>query len=372
MSADHAGGRLTIDLAALVANWRDLAAMAHPGHCAAVVKADAYGLGLEPVVRALWKGGCETFFVALPQEAFALRKHLSEAVIYCLGGLTPGGAKDYLERSIRPVLNTLGEVEEWSRHGAGHPAALHVDTGMMRLGLSLEDAKALAADPAKVASLGLSLLVSHPACADAPDHPLNAMQIERFEQARALFPGVPGSLANSAGTLQGGGFLHDLARPGIAMYGGEAISARSSPNQTTTLRAVVQLQARILQVRSGAPGETVGYGAAQTLTRASRIAILGVGYADGYHRIAGSTDDEKGASAWINGVEAPLVGRISMDLIAIDVSNPQLDGVKPGDWADLINAQYTVNDVAKHARTIGYEVLTSLGRRYARTYRGAD
>ena len=367
-TADHEGGRLTIDLRALVANWRELADLAKPGDCAAVVKADAYGLGLQPVSRALWQAGCRTFFVALPQEAFALRVHCPEAVIYCLGGLTPGGAADFASHGIRPVLNTPGEVTEWAALDSDHQAALHVDTGMTRLGLTMAEASELAGDTAQVAALRLALVMSHLACADEPAHPLNDQQIARFEQVRSLFPGVPGSLANSAGTLQGARFRHDLARPGIALYGGEAISAPSSADQQTTLRPVIKLQARIMQIRHAQAGEAVGYGARQTLQRDSRIAILGVGYADGYHRLAGSTDEVAGASVVIDGSLAPLVGRISMDLMAVDITDPAFGHLQAGDHVDLINETYTVNDVAKVAQTIGYEVLTGLGRRYTRAY----
>jgi alanine racemase len=253
--------------------------------------------------------------------------------------------------------------------GRQHPAALHVDTGMTRLGLAMEEAESLARDQATVAALNLALVMSHLACADEPAHALNAQQITGFDRVRALLPGVPGSLANSAGTLQGDRFKHDLARPGIAIYGGEAVSAPQAPDQVTTLRPVIHLQARILQVRHARAGETVGYGARQTLQRDSRIAILGVGYADGYHRIAGSTDEVQGAFIALNGSLAPFAGRISMDLIAADITEPAFAALKAGDWIDLINAHYTVNHVAKAAQTIGYEVLTGLGERYTRTYR---
>lgn len=362
MNAYHYGGRLTIDLGALVANWQDLAQRARPGDCAAVVKANAYGLGIEPVTTALWTAGCRTFFVALPQEAFALRKILADAQIYCLGGLTPGGAAHYVVQRIRPVLNTLGEVDAWAEFAGDHPAALHIDTGMTRLGLSLDDAKTLSQDATKVAKLNLTHIMSHLACADEPDHPLNATQIANFSRARAMFPGIPGSLANSAGTLQDALFRHDLARPGIAIYGGRAINTAPNP-----MRPVISLEARILQVRDAKAGESVGYGAMHTLARASRIAIVGVGYADGYHRLIGNHPD---ARATINGHATPLLGRISMDLTAIDVTDSVFDSVHAGDLVSLINASHTIDNVADHAQTIGYEILTGLGTRYERIFKG--
>lgn len=362
MSVDHSCGRLTVNLDALMANWQMLAELAKPGECAGVVKGNAYGLGLEPVGKALWKAGCRTFFVALPQEAFELRGYLPDAAIYCLGGLTPGGAADFVSQSIHPVLNTLDQVDEWADHVGSHPAALHVDTGMTRLGLTMAEASALAGDPAKVSKLNLTHVMSHLACADTPDHPLNDEQITQFKLVRSLFPGVAGSLANSAGTLQGERFRHDLARPGIAMYGGQSVVP--SP---ADLHPVITLEARILQIRPAMAGDIVGYGATKKLDRDSRIAILGVGYADGFHRLVGNAADAK---IMINDHPASLLGRVSMDLIAVDLSEPHFDDVRAGMVVEMINSAITVDVVAGWAETIGYEVLTGLGPRYARTYLG--
>ncbi len=359
----HAGGLLTIDLGAIARNWQTLRDLAAPGACAAAVKADAYGLGLEPVCQTLWNAGCRTFFVALPDEAFALRSVLRDAEIYCLGGLTPGGAADYLAHQIRPVLNSMVDVTAWANAAPNAAAALHVDTGMNRLGLQMEEAEALAVNTELMSRLKPSLVMSHLACADEPTHPLNAQQARSFAHAHTLFPDVPGSLANSAGTLLGAPFKHDLARPGIALYGGA-----SAPVVPDPILPVVQLDARILQIRHAKAGQSVGYGAAQILNRDTRLAILAAGYADGFHRIAGSSNDTPGATATLAGQTAPLVGRISMDLIAIDITDPCFDAVTQGDFATLIDAHTTVDMVAATAQTIGYEVLTSLGRRYHRRY----
>lgn len=362
MSVDHAGGRLTIDLGALVANWQMLRGLAAPGECAGVVKGNAYGLGLDPVSRALWKAGCRTFFVALPQEAFELRSYLPDAAIYCLGGLTPGRAADFADHAIRPVLNTPDEVAEWSGLEGSQPAALHVDTGMTRLGLTMDEARKLATSPAKIGRLQLTHVMSHLACADEPDHPLNDQQIAQFGKVRAMFPGLAGSLSNSSGTLQGERFKHDLARPGIALYGGATVAGEPNPMQP-----VIKLEARVLQVRNAQAGETVGYGATKVLTRDSRVAILGVGYADGYHRLVGSAEN---AQVMVMGRRAPMLGRVSMDLIAIDVTEPHFDALRAGMFIEMINSEITVDDVAHCAQTIGYEVLTGLGQRYTRTYVG--
>ncbi len=355
----HFGGRLTIDLDALADNWRTLHKLAAPGACGAAVKADAYGLGLAPVAKKLWQAGCRHFFVALPEEGFALRALLPDANIFCLGGLTPGGAADYLSANLTPVLNSLSDVAAWVEAAPNVPAVLHVDTGMNRLGLRLAEAEGLAAT--MPAGLNLQCVMTHLACADEPDHPLNAIQVANFEKATALFRTIPNSFANSAGTLLGGPYKSDLSRPGIALYGGA--SAPVSPNP---IKPVIRLEARIIQVRDVQAGDAVGYGATQTMTRDGRIAILSAGYADGYHRLVGSDDE---ACVMIGDERAPLIGRISMDLTAVDISDVR-QPVEAGDFVDLINDRYTVDDVARCAQTIGYEILTGLGRRYHRIYVG--
>jgi alanine racemase len=361
----EAGGRLAIDLDALVANWRAMAARAPGSTTAAVVKGDAYGIGIAQAVPALATVGCSTYFVALPDEGFRVRAAAPASVVYILGGLI--GAPDaYVAADLRPVLNSPAEVAEWRAvraAGAATAAAIHVDTGMNRLGLDEGAFRALAAAPDAAGELGLTLLMSHLACADTPGHPLNRRQLDAFRAARAVLPAVPASLANSAGTFLGADYHFDLVRPGIALYGGRAVNGAPNP-----MRPVAALMARILQVRTVPAGETVGYGAAETVSRESRIAIVGVGYADGYLRAAGGADGRRGASAHVGGRAVPLVGRVSMDLIALDVTD--VPGVERGDWAELFGANVAVDDVADRAGTIGYEYLTGLGSRYARTYAG--
>ncbi|MEP2118806.1 MAG: alanine racemase [Bauldia litoralis] len=359
-----AGGRLTIDRDALAANWRDLAARAEGAATAAVVKGDGYGIGLEPAVRALAAAGCDIFFVAVPEEGLRLRATLPEATIYILDGLFEGAAATYAEANLRPVLSSLPEIEEWTAHRQQNPAAhaaLHIDTGMHRMGLGLGEAEALLAGPGLADALGLTLVMSHLACADTPDHPLNQRQRDAFRAVRARLPDVPGSLANSAGIFLGADYRFDLVRPGIALYGGAAVNDAANP-----MRPVATLEARILQVRDAAPGETVGYGATEALDRPSRLAILAVGYADGYPRHASSSDQRPGARAFLRGRAAPLVGRVSMDLITIDVTG--IAGARRGDWVELFGPNIPVDEVAERAGTIGYELLTSLGRRYHRRY----
>ena len=364
-SADPAlsGGRLTIDLGALAENWRTLAERAGVAATAAVVKGDGYGIGIAPAAQALAEAGCHTFFVALPEEGLRVREAVRDAAIYVLDGLIGGAAEAYARADLRPVLGSWPEIEEWAafrRAGGRTGSALQVDTGMNRLGLTPAEARKLGEHRDLRDALGLGLVMSHLAAADTPEHPLNRKQLTAFRAVRTLLPDIPASLANSAGIFLGRDFHFDLVRPGVALYGAAA-AAGVSP-----LRPVVTLEARVLQVRDGKRGETVGYGATETLERPARIAIVGVGYADGYHRRAGSSDRRRGARARLHGQDAPIVGRVSMDLIALDVTD--IHGGERGDWAELFGPNIPVDEVADAADTIGYELLTGLGRRYARSY----
>lgn len=364
-SADLAGGRLAIDLGALVANWRAVAAKAGGAETSAVLKADAYGIGLEQAGAALSDAGCRTFFVALPDEGLRLRRLLRDATIYILDGLLPGSAATYAASDLRPVLGSIPEIAEWAAAkpaGAATGSAIHVDTGMNRLGLSIAEARCIADDRERLAAVAPSLVMSHLACADTPEHPLNRRQLSDFRAVAAFFPNTPASLANSAGVFLGPDYHFDLVRPGIALYG--AAFMHDKPPLST----VVTLEARVLRVRDVKAGDTAGYGATQTLRQPSRVAILGVGYADGYHRSASSSDAHPGARVCVRGQYAPIVGRVSMDLIAVDITG--IPGVGRGDLVELFGPNVPIDEVAAHAGTIGYELLTGLGRRYERRYVG--
>jgi alanine racemase len=367
-SETEAGGVLTVDLAALRANWRRLGQKAMPVECAAVVKADGYGCGIEQVGSALAKEGCKTFFVADLTEARLLRAAVPAAAIYVLDGALPGSGPAFAEVDARPVIGSLVELAEWDRFVAGSKwhgsAAIHVDTGMNRLGMSAEEVVALAPRLQKE-NHGFTLLMSHLACAETPNHPLNEKQISLFREIRVQFRGLPASLANSAGIFLGEGALCDIVRPGVALYG-----VNPTPGKPNPMLPVVGLQARVVQVRPVAKGETVGYGGAWTAKRASRVAVVAVGYADGYPRAAGTSDGASGGEAIVAGKHCPLAGRISMDLMAIDVTDLPDGDVRRGEYATLIGGDITVDDVAAFGGTIGYEVLTRLGRRYHRVYRG--
>ncbi len=360
---------LEVDLGALAANYRALRARAGRAECAAVVKADAYGTGAGAVAAALLREGCRTFFVATHEEARALRKvaPARDAVIYALDGLVPGSAEAMAAAHVRPVLGSPEEIREWAAfcraRGARLPAAVHVDTGMNRLGLTEREVAALAGETALFDAFDLALVMSHLACADEPEAPMNARQLATFERVRARLPAAPASFANSAGTLMGGAFLHDLVRPGIALYGGRAVSGRDNP-----MRPVVTLWARILQVRETEAGESVGYGATWLCADPRRIATVAVGYADGFRRHLSGTPERPGPRAFIGAHAAPVVGRVSMDLVMLDVTDLPADAVRRGGWAEMIGARTTIDDLADAMGTIGYEILTGIGPRCHRVH----
>jgi alanine racemase len=363
----EAGGVLTIDLAAIAANWKRLYGMTVPVESAAVVKADAYGCGIERVVPVLKKVGCRTFFVADIAEGRRVRAAAPDAVIYVLNGLMPSTAPAFADVNLRPVINSTTELAEWDTFIAANNwdggAALHIDTGMNRLGLTPEEAVAIA-PRIQSATHGFKLLMSHFACAETPGHPMNDQQIRLFREIRILFRGVPSSLANSAGIFLGGTAHCDLVRPGIALFGGNPI-----PGQKNVMRPVVELKGRITQVRQIKKGDTVGYGASWTAARPSRLAIIAVGYGDGYFRSAAAGKGKAPANVIIAGKPCPLIGRISMDLLAVDVTDLPGNAARRGEFATLIGSGIDVDEFGAACGTIGYEVLTNLGRRYHRHYR---
>jgi alanine racemase len=281
----------------------------------------------------------------------------------------PWTAAAYAEIHARPVIGSMVELAEWdafcATNGWRGGAALHVDTGMNRLGISVSDAAALA-PRIRSENHGITLLMSHLACAEQPEHPLNARQIAAFREVRMFFRGIPSSLANSSGIFLGATAHCDVVRPGVALYG-----VNPTPGQNNPMRPVIELQAHIVQLRTVSRGDTVGYDAAWTAKRTTRIAVAAVGYADGYLRAASASDKTPGADAIVAGKRCPLAGRVSMDLLAIDVTELPDNAVRRGDLATLIGGEMTVDALAAAAGTIGYEVLTGLGKRYHRIYRGA-
>lgn len=371
-----AGSRLSVDLDALVTNYRVLARRSGTARTAGVVKADAYGLGAAEVSAALFEVGCRTFFVAVPEEGIALRRSLPDAEIFAIGGVSCSqAAAACAEARLTPVLNSVDEIaiwsEYWSSRSSRRPCAIHVDTGMNRLGLSINEATAFAEENDSSHSVTPILLMSHLACADEPDHRLNVKQLKSFQRVRAAFKGVESSLCNSAGIFLDPDYHFDVTRPGISLYGGAPVIGHENP-----MRPVVTAEARIVQIREAKASETVSYGATVTLERDSRLAVVSVGYADGFHRsgsgngVAMREAKPAGGSGWIAGHHVPIIGRITMDLTIFDVTDIPADSINTGDWIELFGPNIDIDTAAGAAGTISYELLTSLGRRYFRRYLG--
>ncbi len=369
-----AGGVLHIDLDALAANWRTLRDRAGGAETAAVVKANAYGTGIEKAVPALAQAGCRTFFVAHLSEAIRARAVAPDAAVYVLNGLFAGTCPVYAEFDLRPVLGSFEEIDEWAGFCRAQAqrlkAAIHVDTGMNRLGLTVPQGLMLK-DLSSLQDFETALLMSHFVSAEESDNALNRQQIDAFQAVREAFPGVPSSLANSSGIFLKEKPHFDLARPGYALYGGNPTPARDNP-----MRPVVGLEARIVQLRWVEAESTVGYNARWLALGKRRIATLSVGYADGYPRSASargkSGEELLAGQALVAGRICPFAGNVSMDLITVDVTEVPENEIQRGDAVTLIGEDLTVDEVGRRAGTIGYEILTGLGARYARTYRGGQ
>lgn len=355
---------LTVDLAAITANYRWLAAQAGGAECAACVKADAYGMGADVVGPALYDAGCRSLFVATAAEGAALRESLGAdrpARILVLNGFAGEAAALYRSHELTPVLSAVDQVSAWREaFGATRPAALQLDTGMARLGLCEEDLPEI---EATLRGLHIELLLSHLACAELPQHALNAHQLERFRTVRQILQPVIGrpasSLANSSGVLLGSDYHFDLVRPGAALYG-----VNPRPDEPNCMQPVAHWRAPVLQVRQLRRETGVGYGATFTGRPPGRIATVACGYADGYPRSAGNR-----ARAQVAGAEVPVVGRVSMDLMTLDIGSLSEGAVRPGDPVTLLGEDFGVDDLAAAADTIGYEILVRCGSSARREYR---
>jgi alanine racemase len=367
VQALSAGGRLTIDLQNLVLNYQTVARRVALAQVAAVVKADAYGLGADAVIRALESAGCRIFFVAHLSEAVKVRGiSRDDSDIFVLNGLSPGAEPICAQARCTPVLNTLDQVERWNNLGVASPrplpAAIQLDSGMARLGLGEDETRFIAADPARLAGVDLRLIMSHLACADIPGAEATERQRLRFDILAGLLPLAPLSLANSAGAFGPPSLHYDVVRAGVSLYGGAPQIGVANP-----MLPVVRLEAAIIQLRTVPDGARVGYGLTYAAKGPRRLATLSVGYADGWPRRLGN----KGA-AFVGGARAPIVGRVSMDSMTIDVTDAPEAALRPGAWVELIGDHQSLDQVAADADTIAYEILTQLGSRYARTYRAAD
>ncbi len=368
----HAGAVLTIDLDAIAANYRLLADRLDGAQCAAVVKADAYGLGIDRVAPALAAAGCRVFFVALIEEGIHLRQILNDtgeadlvqAEIHVLGGLMAGTEEAFDASRLVPVLNSLDEIHDWKAYcrqlERPLPCDLHADTGMGRLGLPAGEVDKLTEEPSRLDGFNILGVISHLACADEPDHPKNGRQLEAFLDVRLRLHQGQACLANSSAIFLGPEYHFDMVRPGVALYGVGPV-----PGQPNPMAQVVRLQGKIAQVRDVDTPQTVGYGATHQVEGPGRIATVAVGYADGYLRSLSN----KG-TGYIGDAPVPVVGRVSMDLITLDVTSIPAHLCHPGAFVDLIGPMNPVERVAEDAGTIGYEILTSLGNRYHRVYTG--
>ncbi len=356
VAAEQAGTTITVDLDAIAANWRFLQDRAGRAECSAVVKANAYGLGLEAAVGALVRAGCKTFFVAHVFEGQQLRALAPEAIIYVFNGLMPRTVPLFLRAKLRPVLGSLPEIEDWSEATGKSraPCAIQLDSGMNRLGLVAEQARAASALAAK---LDVTLVMSHFVWSGRHGHRDNvARQIATFEAARAAFADVPASLANSSGIFYGPEAHYDIVRPGYAIFGGNP-----TPDDPNPMRPVVTFEAKVIQVHEVAAGESVGYDGRWTAPSPRRLATISAGYADGIPWGALGTDTAIGGYASVDGALCPIVGRISMDLTVVDVTDAPM--VERGDSVELLGSEISIDDLAARAGTIGYQVLTHLGPR---------
>jgi alanine racemase len=361
---NRAGALLEIDLAGVAANWRLLRDKAAPAGCAAVVKADAYGLGAARVGSALAAAGCRRFFVATLGEAIGLRAALPDRCeIVVLNGPVRGSEAEFDEHRLVPVLNDPGQIADWQALGGrsgARPAMLQIDTGMARLGLTPREFDQFVEAGANNGVIGGRALLSHLACADTRGHPLNEAQRIRFAAACRRLAGWPASLAASSGIFLGGSYRFDFVRPGAALYG-----VNPQPGSPNPMRQIVRLAARILQIREVDRGQPVGYGAAHVMAAGGRLATAAVGYADGWLR----SSSPRGVGV-IGGKRVPLLGRVSMDLAVFDVTGIDPELAHPGGFIELLNEAHGVDAAAAEAGTIGYEILAALGRRYHRVYRG--
>ena len=356
--------RLEIDLEAIQHNFKTLQQQAPTATMTGVVKADGYGLGAIPVTQALINAGCQQFFVARLEEGIALRAQFSELKIAILDGIVPGSAAAHAEHQLVPVLNQPAELAEWAalaqNVGRRLPAMLHIETGINRLGFAASDLPP-PGDP-RLAAIDLRAVISHLACADDPNAAMNAAQRQRFAELSAPYEGIAKSLANSSGIFLGPNVHFDFCRPGVALYGVNPTQGRPNP-----MRPVVRLTAPIMQVRELDAAGTVGYGATYRVNKGAKIATVAVGYADGWLR----TGSNQGAAV-IAGQKVPYAGRVSMDMVNLDVSALDDHHVQRGQAVELIGGPVDVDAVAGAAGTIGYEILTSLSKRYERRYRPAE
>ncbi|MDX1508181.1 MAG: alanine racemase [Woeseiaceae bacterium] len=350
--------RVLIDLDALRDNYRVLQERAAPAECGAVVKSDAYGLGAIECSRALYAAGCRKFFVATLEEAVPLRDEFADIELYALEGLEPERRAEFVAARIWPVLNSLEQVRAWAGAGDDAHCLVHIDSGMNRLGMTRAEVEALAADRDLLGALTVDYVITHLGCSDEPAHEQNVRQLERFDELRALLPPHKTSIASSPGVFLASEHHGDLARPGISLYGGRPDVGPGNP-----MREVAKVQGRIVQIREVEDDAYVGYGATEAVAAGSKLATIAFGYADGYPRSLSSKGRVR-----IGDYVAKVIGRVSMDVTVVDISDAREGSISVGDWATLIGDGIDLDDVAEAAGTISYELLNRIGRRVERVY----
>lgn len=360
MADNTASSILNVDLNALAANYHVVKSRAGNAETAAVVKANGYGLGLEPVFKTLHAKGCKTFFVATLEEGIKVRGFDPDVRIFILNGLFNGSEDEYRAHHLIPVLNSLESVKRWQheskKQNAPLAAAYHFDTGMNRTGFDTGETQTILADPSIILD-GLTpvLMISHFACAEDLKHPANQKQIDAFRSIALSFSDIPKSLCNSSGVFHFADDHYDLVRPGYCLYGGNP-----TPENANPMQPVAYLKTRILQTRRAQKGESTGYGATHSFDQDTMLATVSLGYADGFLR----SGSDRALLYW-QGQACPVVGRISMDLVTVDISDVN-QPPQAGDWLEVLGGHQSVDDLA--TGTIGYEILTSLGARYTRHY----
>lgn len=359
---------LEINIDSIIHNYQLINNKVGNTECAAVLKADAYGMGASVVAKALDKVGCSTFFVATIDEGIELRACFSknENQIAVLSGLLEGSEDIFYSNKLTPVLNDTEQIKKWAIYNKqkkiSAPSILHIDTGMNRLGLTINELYDILKNPTELKELHVEWIMSHLACGDQPRDIMNEKQLSVFLNAKKEFPNVKASLANSAGVFLGQSYHLDMVRPGIALYGSGSGSIPSKP-----LKQVIRLYSRILQIRTLSTGASVGYGASYRVSEATRVATVGLGYADGYLRSLSNC-------SWVffNGFRLPVIGRISMDYITVDITQIASEKIKTGDFIEIIGDKFTLDDLATVANTVPHELLTRLGTRHHRIYRNTN
>ncbi len=357
---------LHIDLGAIARNYQTLKIVTDDIPCGACVKANAYGLGQEQVAKTLWQAGCQDFFVAYPGGGARLRKTLPEARIHVFSGPLNGTEDVFDHFDLIPVLNSLEQIAAWNsfnrERNKKRPADIHMDTGMSRLGLTEEDVTVLSNSASLVEDMNIDIVMSHLTSAEDESNFLNLQQLEAFSRLSASVPCKRRSLANSSGIFLGPEYHFDIVRPGAALYG-----VNPTPHRKSPIESVIRLQGQIIQIRKIDSPQSVGYGATYCAKSPTTVATVGIGYGDGYPRLLSGR-----GNAYISGMRVPVIGRVSMDLMTVDVTEIPDDVARVGAYVDLIGNKYTIDDAGRDAQSIGYEILTSLGGRFHRLYHNGD